>query len=242
MYVIYYNKNYRSVVFTTKQIYTVFMKKYYQIIKDNPLFAGIADAELENLLTCMSAKLKKYKKDDTIILADDIFSNIGFVLSGKIQICKEDEQGNRTILAVMNMGELFGEVFVCAGVTKSPVTIFAVWDCEILFLDYKKLVTMCQHACGYHVRLIENMLKIIAQKALMLNQKIEILSKRTTRDKILCFFDLQRGSAKKLTIPFNREEMADYLCVDRSALSAELAKMRKQGMIAFNKNRFEIKN
>ena len=103
-----------------------------------------------------------------------------------------------------------------------------------------KIITSCTAACPFHANLIENMLKLLAHKNLMLNQKIEVLSKRTTKEKLMCFFDYQRGAAKKFTIPFSREEMAHYLCVDRSAMSNELCKMRDEGLIRFNRNEFEI--
>ncbi len=107
-------------------------------------------------------------------------------------------------------------------------------------MDYKKIITTCACACHFHARLIENMLRLIARKNLILNQKLEIVSKRTTREKLMCFFDTQRGAAKRFTIPFNREELARYLCVDRSAMSNELCKMRDEGLISFHKNTFEL--
>jgi CRP-like cAMP-binding protein len=128
----------------------------------------------------------------------------------------------------------------CAGIDRSPVTVQAAEDVEILFIDYKKIITTCPSACPFHARLIENMLKLVAKKNLMLNQKLEILSKRTTREKLLCFFDTQRGSSQRFTIPFNREELARYLCVDRSAMSNELCKMRDDGIIRFRKNVFDV--
>ncbi|MDR2898650.1 MAG: helix-turn-helix domain-containing protein [Spirochaetaceae bacterium] len=111
---------------------------------------------------------------------------------------------------------------------------------EILFLDYRRIITSCSAACSFHTQLIENMLKLVARKNVLLNQKIEILSKRTTREKLLCFFDIHRGRAKRFTIPFNREELSQYLCVDRSAMSNELCKMRDEGLITFEKNLFEM--
>ena len=102
------------------------------------------------------------------------------------------------------------------------------------------MIQTCKNACVFHHKLTENMLKILAQKNLMLNQKIEVLSKRTTREKLLCFFDLQRGGCKQFTLPFNREQLAKYLCVDRSAMSNELCKMRDDGLIRFEKNRIQV--
>ncbi len=216
------------------------MKKIFEIIKNNPLFAGIAFSDFDRMLDCLSARTVCYKMDDLILLSGDAVNFVGLVLAGSVQIIKEDRDGNVTILTELVISDIFGEVFACAGIDHSPVTVQATEDCEVLFIDYRKIIKTCSSVCPFHARLIENMLSIIAKKNLMLNQKIEILSKRTTREKLMCFFDMQRGASKRFTIPFNREEMAQYLCVDRSAMSNELGKMRNEGLIRFNKNEFEI--
>jgi len=216
------------------------LKIIFETIKNNPLFQGIAYSDFERMLGCLSAKTTCYKKDEIILQSGDTVSFVGLILSGGINIIKEDINGSITILAELSVPEMFGEVFACADVSHSPVTVQATEDTEILFIDYKKIITSCSAVCPFHARLIENMLKLIAKKNLMLNKKIEILSKRTTREKLLCFFDLQRGTAKKFTISFNREELAHYLCVDRSAMSNELCKMRDEGLIRFQKNKFEV--
>jgi len=216
------------------------MKKIFEKVKGNPLFDGIAFSDFESMLNCLSAKTAFHKKGSIILLSGNTVDFIGLILSGSIKIIKEDLDGNAVILAELRAPEIFGEVFACAGVTQSPVTVQAAEDAEMLFLDYSKLIVSCSSVCHFHSRLIKNMLGLLARKSLTLNQKIEILSKRTTREKLLCFFDIQRGAAKKFTIPFNREELAHYICVDRSAMSNELCKMRDDGLIKFNKNTFEI--
>ena len=216
------------------------MKQVFEAIKDNPLFAGIAFSDFKQMYSCLSAKTVSYKKGDIILFSGDTVSFVGLILSGSVQIIKEDIDGNTTILADLTVSELFGEVFACAGIDHGPVTVQAAQDSDILFINYRKIITTCSSACPFHTKLIENMLYVIAKKNIMLNQKIEILSKRNTRDKLLCFLESQGGMAKKFTIPFNREEMARYLCVDRSAMSGELCKMRDEGLIKFEKNKFEI--
>jgi len=216
------------------------MKKIFDKVKSNPLFDGIAFSDFENMLSCLSAKTVRYKKGGVILLSGDAVNFVGMILSGSVQIIKEDPDGRVAILTELSISDIFGEVFACAGISHSPVTIQASEDSEILFIDYNKIITSCSSACPFHARLIENMLKLIAVKNLLLNQKIEILSKRTTKEKLLCYFDLQRGAARKFNIPFNREELARYLCVDRSAMSNELCKMRDEGLIRFIKNTFEI--
>ncbi|MCL1829546.1 MAG: Crp/Fnr family transcriptional regulator [Oscillospiraceae bacterium] len=216
------------------------MKRIFDTIKSNPLFQGIAFSDFKSMMSCLSARSTAYKKGDVILLSGDTVNFVGLVLSGGVKVIKEDMNGNITILTELGISESFGEVFACAGVDHSPVTVQASEDAKILFIDYKKIITACSAICPFHTRLIENMLKPIAQKNLTLNQKIDILSKRTTREKLMSFFDYQRGAAKKFSIPYSREELAHYLCVDRSAMSNELCKMRDDGILKFSKNLFEI--
>ena len=216
------------------------MKNIFEKAKNNPLFDGIAFEDYERLLNCLSAKTVFYKKDEIILLAGNSVDFVGLVLLGCVKIIKEDLDGNISILTELSTSELFGEVFACAGIGYSPVTVQASEDCEILFIDYKRIAVSCTSSCPFHTKLIENMLKLIAKKTLFLNQKNEILSKRTTREKLRLFLDNQRGGARKFTIPYDREELANYLCIDRSAMSRELGKMRDDGLISFVKNKFEI--
>jgi len=216
------------------------MKEIFEALKDNPLFQGIAVSDFERMLDCMSAETAHFKKEEVILLSGDTINFVGLILSGRVRIVKEDIDGNISILAELAVPEIFGEVFACAGISRSPVTVEAAEDSRILFIDYRRIITSCTAACPFHARLIENMLKLVAEKNMMLNQKIEILSKRTTREKLMCYFNAQRGTAKKFAIPFNREELARYLCVERSGMSNELCKMRDAGMIRFRKNEFEI--
>jgi len=216
------------------------MKNIFEIVKNNQLFQGISLSDFEKMSKCLSAETKGYRKDDIILRSGDAVNFVGIVLSGNIKIKKEDAGGRITMIANAGISEAFGEVFACAGISHSPVTIQASEDSEILFFDYRKIITSCTSACPFHSKLIENMLKLVAQKNMMINQKMEIISKRTTREKISAFFDAQRGAAKKFTIPYDREEMAQYLCVDRSAMSNELCRMRREGLIKFQKNTFEI--
>ncbi len=216
------------------------MRRIFEKVNGNPLFQGIDFNDFERMLTCISATTARYKKRDVVLLSGDAVDFVGLVLSGNVQIIKEDVDGRITILTELGVSELFGEVFACAGITRSPVTVLAVEDTEVLLVNYKRIITSCASACPFHIKLVENMLKLIARKNLTLNQKIEILSKKTTREKLFSFFEAQRGESNKFTIPYNREELAHYLCVDRSAMSGELCKMRGEGLIRFRKNSFEI--
>jgi len=218
------------------------LKKYYPVLLKSPLFHGIIEKDLESMLSCLNARAVGYAGDSVVFLAGDPAERVGLVLEGAVQVVREDIFGNRAILTALMPGQLFGETFACAGVEILPVSVIAVSDCKILLLDYRRIVTTCPTACVFHSRLIENMLKILAGKNLVLNQKIEVLSARTIREKLLAYLVAQAGVTRnrRFTIPFTRQELADYLSVDRSAMSREMGIMQKEGMIRFKKNCFEL--
>ena len=146
------------------------------------------------------------------------------------------------ILAHVGRGGLFGEAFSCAGKGTLPVSVAASETTGIMLIDYRKIVTTCSSACVFHMQLIKNMMRILAEKNILLTQKMEHLAKRTTRDKLLSFLSAQAllAGSDTVDIPFNRQELADYLCVDRSALSRELGAMQAEGLLKYEKNRFEL--
>jgi len=206
------------------------------------LFDRIDAMDRKSLLSCLGAKRVKKTAGELLWSAGDKVTSIGMIVSGRLQIIREDVAGNRAIIAELNAGELFGESFVCAGEGESPVSVEAVTECEVIFIPLQRILTPCTAACDFHSRLIANLLKIISQKNMLLNQKIDILSRRNLRDKLMAYFMLQIEDLKKneFEIPFSRSGLADYLCVDRSAMSRELGKMRDEGILEFHKNRFRI--
>jgi len=211
-------------------------------IKKCPLFAGIEDDQLESLLYCLTAAKRVYIKDEFIFRADNKAVSVGIVISGGVRVIQEDFWGNRAILAHIGPGGLFGEAFSCAGTDRLPVSVVASEKSEVMMVDYRKIVTACTSACVFHTRLVMNMLRILAEKNIMLTRKIEHLSLRTIRERLLSFLSVQAVQAKSdvVEIPFNRQELADYLCVDRSALSRELGLMQNEGILHYDKNRFEL--
>lgn len=212
------------------------------VIASNPLFDKIQKDDLLGMLNCLCARVHLYQKDNHIIRAGDQVRSVGVVLKGRVSIERESEEGLRNLVAVLVPGECFGESFACSKHPEALVSVVAMEDCEILFLDCKKIVTTCSSACTFHTRLIENMLSMLSEKILGLNQKLEIVSKRKIREKLFTFFETQKKNAgtNVFSIPYNREQLADFLFVDRSALSNELCKMRDEGLIRFQKNKFEI--
>ena len=191
-------------------------------IPDSMLFAGIHPEEKESILKCLSAVEKKYEKGDIIFLAGTEIRSMGFILSGRVEISRDDFWGNRQVLGHGETGELFGEAYACMPGEVLMVNVVAAEKSRILFLDLGRILNVCTPACSHHNRLIHNLLYIMAKKNLMLTRKIDHMGQRS------------------IGIPFNRQQLADYLAVDRSALSAELSRMKKDGLIEFEKNIFTL--
>lgn len=208
------------------------------------LFRGIKSDDILKLLSCLNARTESYQKKDVIMLEGQSVSSVGVVLSGKAQIVKEDFFGNRNIIAEVQPYSIFAEAFSCAKFDKLPVTVLCAADCKILWIDFNKIISTCTSACKFHSKLIENMLTILASKNILLSQKIEHISKRTMREKLLSYLSDQslRQGSYEFEIPFNRQELADYLCVDRSALSSELSKLQSEGVLQYHLNHFILKN
>lgn len=218
------------------------MKEISPLFNKMPLFSGIKPEELSSMLGCLKAKKSGYRKQDIILLEGQPVPAVGIVLSGNIRIVKEDYMGNRNILTELSPGNLFAESYACAQAEKLPVTVLSVTDSEVLWIDYGRIVSTCSSSCRFHNRLIENMLGIIAAKNIALSRKIEHVSKRTTREKVLAYLSDEAAKAGKneFDIPFSRQEMADYLCVDRSAMSGELGKLQSEGILTFHRNHFRL--
>lgn len=218
------------------------MIKYTDIISKSKIFDNIKKEDIPNMLNCLSATEKSYKKGQYILRTGDVINSVYMVAEGKIHILKEDYWGNQSILGEAGEGELFGEAYACMGNVPVQVNATAVKDSVIIRLDINKVLTVCSSACEFHSRLIRNLISVIAERNLNLTNKLECMSQRTTRDKILSYLSMesQKNKSSKFDIPFNRQQLADFLSVDRSALSKEMCKMRDEGIFKFNKNHFEL--
>jgi CRP-like cAMP-binding protein len=218
------------------------MKKYLEVLKTISLFRGIAETDLLPLLSCLAARLTHYEKNKIVFMSGESVHHFGIVLSGQVQIYQEDYYGNKNIFGNVGSGRLFGESFACADIETLPVSVLTMTESELLFIDCRRLAVPCTNACAFHSRMIHNMLSIIAMNNISLTQKIEFTSKRTTREKLMAYLssEAQKAGSSRFTIPYSRQELADYLSVDRSAMSAELGKLRDDGVLGFNKNRFEL--
>lgn len=208
----------------------------------HPLFAGIGAERLSFLLGCLKALLRRASKGEMLLLQGQQVQSVGLILAGQVHVQMEEVTGRRSILAALSEGDLFGEAFACAGLSVSPVTVVAASDCEVMLIDFARLTTTCPASCSFHSQLIRNMLGVIARKNIALNQKMQFITLRTTREKLAAYLlhhYAQAGQAD-FSIPLNRSELADFLCVDRSAMSRELSAMRDDGWISFERSRFTI--
>lgn len=219
------------------------MKKNLEILKRCPLFDGMTDEELSAMLGCLGARQESFAKGQTVLAEGDPVRAVGIVLSGSAQIVRVDYYGNRSIVATLSPAQLFGEAFAFAGVPVMPVSVVATQPLEALLLDPARITEPCQNACGMHNRLIRNLLGLIAKKNLLFHQKLEITSRRTTREKLMTYLLLQakRAGSSHFAIPFDRQALADYLEVERSGLSAEIGKLRREGVLDCNKNEFTLR-
>lgn len=218
------------------------MKKYFPVLSQCPLFSNIQEGDLTALLGCLGAKVKTFRKNDPIATEGSPFKEIGIVLSGAVQIVQNDYFGNRTILGEVGAADLFGESFACADISELPVDIIAAEDCAVLSVDCSRVLHSCCNACAFHTQIIYNLMQNMAQKNLHFHQKLQIASKRTTREKLLTYLavEAKRQGSDTFSIPFDRQELADYLAVDRSGLSAEISKLRQESVLMADKNRFTL--
>ena len=208
-----------------------------------PLFEGITPEERKGMLGCIGYHLERFRKGDIIAIEDDSIRSVGIVLTGSVDMIKEDVWGNKVLVSRMGKDEIFGESFAWGKNKQSAVTFTVSEDAQVLVIPLDRVMHSCTNTCVCHRQLVENMVHIIADKNRELIHKIEVISKRTIREKLLSYLSSQAQTQNThyFEIPLGRTELAEYLCVDRSALTRELAKMREEGLIDYDKNCFRIK-
>ena len=218
------------------------MKKYIPVLTRTKLFWGVGEEDIASLLSCLGARKKEYRKGEYILREGEHISDIFILVEGKIHIQKDDYWGNRSILSVISVGEMFGEGYAAPESGALLNDVVAVEDSSVIFFDVKRILTTCSSACRFHNMIVQNMFFAISDKNRKLVQKLGHMSGRTTRAKLISYLseEAKRQGSSAFTVPFNRQQLADYLCVDRSAMSNELCKMRDEGMIEFEKSRFEL--
>lgn len=219
------------------------MKKYIPILRRTRLFAGVGDSEIELLLSCLSARLCTYKKGEYVLRQGEHLSDIIVLVDGNLHIQKDDYWGNRSILGQISVGEMFGEAYVTPESGAVLNDVVALEDSVVVYFDVKKIITTCSSACRFHATVVQNMFFAISEKNRKLVQKLGHMSKRSTREKLISYLseEAKRKNSSSFTIPFNRQQLADFLSVDRSAMSNELCKMRDEGLLEFEKNKFTLR-
>ena len=206
------------------------------------LFQGIREHEIEAMLTCFSAEERTYGKDAYIYRAGDVTGRLGVVMEGAVNIIKDDGWGNRKIIENIGGGQIFGETYACLKGEPLMVDVQASERSRILFMDVNRILTTCSSSCDFHNRLIRSLMYVLAGKNLMLTKKMDIITPKSLRERVMVYLSQEsvKQGCRTVTVPFNRQQMADYLSVDRSALSAELSRMQRDGVISYEKNRFTI--
>lgn len=218
------------------------MKKYLKILKKSQLFSGVAEDEIETMLDCLSAELRTYQKGSYVLHQGEYLHHITVLVAGSLLIQKDDFWGNRSIVNKINVGEMFGEAYVAPGSEALLNDVIATEDSAIIFFDVHKILTTCSSACRFHAMVIQNLFYAISVKNRSLVQKLGHMSRRTTREKLLSYLSEQakKQGTSSFEVPFNRQQLADFLSVDRSAMSNELCKLRDEGLLSFERNRFQL--
>lgn len=217
------------------------MKKYFHIIKTSELFTGIDDENIEYVLSALSAAKRTYRSGEYIFRAGEYISSAALLLEGSVYIQCEDYWGNLSILNKIFKGEIFGEAYAFGTACTILNNAVAAEDSTVLFLDINRIFTVASD-CEFYPIVIQNLFALIAEKNRMLAQKLGHMSQRTTREKLLSYLSEQsiKSGSPAFDIPFNRQQLADFLSVDRSAMSNELCKMRDDGLLRFKKNHFVL--
>ncbi len=218
------------------------MQRFIPFLKNTQLFNGIYEADILSVLDCLNAALKTYKKGEYIYHQGEHISNITILVEGKLHVQRDDYWGNSNIISHIDAGEMFGEAYATPDSETILNDVVAVEDSSVLFLDINKIITSCPSACRFHSTVIQNLFIIISDKNRKLVQKLDHMSKRSTREKLISYLSAEshRQNSSTFTIPFNRQQLADFLSVDRSAMSNELCKMRDDGLIKFERSRFTM--
>ena len=209
------------------------MEHFVALYENNPLFDGVDEAQLLPLLTCLQAKKKSYSKGALIFAEGERVSQLGIVLTGQIITVYEDAFGGRSIISTCTPGQLFSDAFSCSHEQRMPVSIIAQTDTDVLLIDVNLILHTCAHACAQHQRLSENLIHILADKYITINRKLIHLSGRTTRRKLLSYLSEQMRLAGggSFAVSFNQQELADFLFIDRSGLSTEWNRLKREKIL-----------
>ena len=219
------------------------MKEFIPVLKRTRLFAGVGEEDISAMLSCLGARLRTFKKGEYVLRQGERLDDILVLAAGNLLIQKDDYWGNRSILGHIGIGEIFGEAYAApeSGTLRNDVV--ALEDSAVFFFDVKRVLSTCSSACRFHTMVVQNLFYAISEKNRALVRKLDHMSRRTTREKLIAYLseEAKQQNSPSVTIPFNRQQLADYLSVDRSAMSNELCRMRDEGLLEFEKNRFTLR-
>ena len=218
------------------------MEQYLFILRNSPFFQGMTEEEILSVLHCVNATVQHKKKDEYILRVGDSTESMGLVLRGSVLVLQEDLWGHRNIIHRIGPGEYFAEPFAATAGSVLNVSVVADEDSEIMLLNMERFLRTCPHACAHHSRMVRNLVSVMAKRVLDLNEKLTHMAKRSTREKLLSYLSAESMRQGKLafTIPYDRQQLADYLSVERAAMSVELGKLQKEGLLKTNRNYFEL--
>lgn len=218
------------------------MEDYISVLRKTRLFAGVGENEIDSMLRCLDAAEHVFMKGEYVYHQGEIVQQISVLVRGKLHVQREDYWGNRSIINMIDVGDMFGEAYASPESGAILNDVVAVEDSTVIFFDVKKVLTVCSSACHFHSIVVQNLVYAISERNRQLVRKLGHMSKRSTRDKLMSYLSEESGRQRSGTvyIPFNRQQLADYLSVDRSAMSNELGRMRKDGLIRFERNRFTL--
>ncbi len=220
------------------------MEKYINILGETELFKEINKEDIGPILSCLSAEKRSYGRGQIIYSEGEKIEKVAIILSGNVELIRENYDGNINIISKLGKGDIFGESFAFGEIESLPISVYSEEDSQILFINYKKIVNTCSSLCEFHNSLIFNMMHILARKNIGLNEKNLFLGEKTIRRKILSYLssEARKRGEKEYYIEFNRQGLADYLSINRSAMSRELSKMQDEGLIEYRGSFFKIKS
>ena len=215
-----------------------------EVLSGCRLFQGLNPDCLDGLLPLLDGQRRNYFQDELLLRPESAQGRVGILLDGRAHVLREEYSGARTLLTELEPGELFGEAFACAAMGPLPtdICVRAAGSCRVLWIDFRRLLSRHAGLEEFQGILAANMLAVLAEKDLLLSRRIGHLSKRSTREKLLSYLfeQYQLCGSRTFMIPFDRQQLADYLCVDRSAMSAALGKLRDEGLLVFQRSRFTL--
>ena len=218
------------------------MEQYVSILQKTQMFAGVGENEISEMLSCLDARLYNYKRGEYVLRQGEHLRDVLVLVEGELHIQNDDYWGNRSILGRISVGDMFGEAYLAPESGGILNDVIAVEDSAVIFFDVKRVLTSCSFACRFHAAVVQNMFFAISEKNRKLVQKLGHMSRRSTREKLISYLsgEAKKNNSSYFSIPFNRQQLADFLSVDRSAMSNELCKMRDAGLLEFDRNTFRL--